>query len=42
MESSRELAQMNAKQLRDLTATLLAQLADRDAQITQHDAEISA
>jgi len=32
MESLRELAQMDADQLRDLSATLLSQLADRDAQ----------
>jgi transposase len=41
MESLPELAQMDAHQLRDLTATLLAQLAEREAQITERDAEIS-
>ena len=40
MELSRELAQMDAKELRDLTATLLSQLADRDAQLAKRDAEI--
>jgi transposase len=42
MESLRTLAQMDANQLRDLTATLLRQLAEREAQITQRDAELSA
>lgn len=40
MELSRELAQMDAEELRDLTATLLAQLADRDAKLLEFDAEI--
>jgi transposase len=40
MELSRELAQMDAAELRDLTATLLTQLADRDAQLAKRDAEI--
>jgi transposase len=49
MESLRELAQMDAEELRDLTATLLAQLAERDAEhraqaalIAKRDAEIKA
>jgi transposase len=41
MESLRELAQMDAEQLRGLTATLLAQLADRDAQLAEREARIS-
>jgi transposase len=41
MELSRELTQMDADQLRDLTSTLLAQLAERDAQISQQHAELS-
>ena len=41
MESLPELAQMDAEQLRDLTATLLAQLAEREVQISDRDAEIS-
>ena len=40
MELARELAQMDAEELRDLTATLLTQLADRDAQLAKRDAEI--
>ena len=35
MESSREIASMDAEQLRDLTSTLLHQLAECDAQISQ-------
>src|SRR5271169_2752901 len=42
MELSRELTRMDADQLRDLTSTLLAQLAERDAQISQQHAELSA
>ena len=49
MELSRKLAQMNAKELRNLTATLIAQLSDREeklaereAQIIERDAELSA
>jgi transposase len=37
MELSRELAQMDAEALRDLSATLLAQLAERDAALSQRD-----
>lgn len=38
MELPRELAQMDAEQLRNLTATLLSQLAERDAQLaTSHE-----
>src|SRR5271165_190118 len=49
MELSRKLAQMNVKELRNLTATLIAQLSDREeklaereAQISERDAELSA
>jgi transposase len=42
MELSRELTQMDADQLRNLTSTLLAELAERDAQISQQHAELSA
>ena len=35
MELPHELTQMDANQLRDLTAALFAQLAERDAQISQ-------
>jgi transposase len=42
MELLRELTQMDANQLRDLTSTLLTQLAERDAQISQQHAELSA
>ena len=41
MESSRELAQMDAEALRDLSATLLTKLAEREAQISERDAELS-
>ena len=40
MESPRELAQMDANQLRDLTATLLSQLAERDALLASRDQEL--
>jgi transposase len=42
MELPRELTQMDADQLRDLTSTLFAQLAERDAQIIQQHAELNA
>ena len=42
MELPRELTQMDADQLRNLTATLLSQLAERDAQISEKDAELNA
>jgi transposase len=42
MERPVELAQMDAQKLRDLAATLISQLADRDAQIREHGAAISA
>jgi len=42
MELSRELTQMDANQLRNLTSTLLAELAERDAQISKQHAELSA
>src|SRR6266705_6880799 len=40
MESSRQLAQMDAAELRDLTAALIVQLAEREAQITVHEQEL--
>ena len=42
MELPREWAQMDAQELRDLTATLIAQLTERDAELTKRDAELSA
>jgi transposase len=42
MESVRNLARMDAKQLRNLTATLLTQLAEREAEIIKRDAELNA
>src|SRR5260370_3844004 len=33
---------MDADELRNLTATLIAQLSDRDAQLAERDAELSA
>jgi transposase len=42
MELSRELTQMDADQLRNLTSTLLAELAERDVQISKQHAELSA
>src|SRR5258706_8895273 len=49
MELSRQLDKMNAEELRSLTATLIAQLAERDAErsahaalIAQRDAELKA
>ena len=36
----REWAQMDAQELRDLTATLIAQLTQREAQISERDARI--
>ena len=42
MELSRELTQMDADQLRNLTSTLLTELAERDAQISKQHAELSA
>jgi transposase len=41
MELPRELAQMDAEKLRDLAATLAAQIAERDLQISKYDAQIS-
>ena len=38
MESSRELASMDAAELRNLTATLYAQLAERDTERSAHAA----
>jgi len=40
MELSRKITQMDAAELRDLTATLLAQLAERDLQINARDQEL--
>ena len=37
MELSRQLDKMNAVELRNLTATLLAQLAERDAQLAERE-----
>lgn len=42
MELPREWAQMNAEQLRELSAGLLAKLAERDTQLTALDAQLSA
>jgi transposase len=42
MELPRKWAQMDAEELRDLTAALIGQLAERDAQISERDAQISA
>jgi transposase len=42
MELSRQLDKMNAAELRNLTATLLEKLADRDAQLADLDAERNA
>ena len=42
MELPREWAQMDAQELRDLTATLFAELTERRAQLNKRDAELSA
>ena len=42
MELPRQLTQMGAEELRDLTVTLLSRLAEREAQISERDAELSA
>ena len=42
MELSRQLDKMNAAELRNLSATLLEKLADRDAQLADLDAERNA
>jgi transposase len=42
MELPREWTQMDAEKLRDLTATLIAQLAERDAQIIARDAQLAS
>jgi transposase len=42
MELPREWASMDAEQLRDLTATLISQLAERDARITAHEAQLAS
>ena len=41
MELPREWAQMDAEELRDLAATLISQLAERDATISAREAELS-
>jgi transposase len=41
MELSRQLDKMNAEELRSLTATLIAQLAERDAERSAHAALIA-
>jgi hypothetical protein len=41
MELSRRLDKMNAEELRSLTATLIAQLAERDAERSAHAAQIA-
>src|SRR6202166_2182653 len=41
MELLRELAQMDAEALRNLTATLLAQLTERDAALSAKDAQLA-
>ena len=41
MEAPLQWAQMNAKQLRDLAATLSSQLAERDARISEHEAQLA-
>jgi len=42
MELPRELAQMDAEKLRNLTATLIAQLAERDARISEHETQLAS
>ncbi len=42
MELPREWAQMDAQELRDLTATLFTKLSDQAAQLSARDAELSA
>ncbi len=41
MELPREWAQMDARELRDLSATLFAQLAERDAELSAHKAQLA-
>jgi transposase len=41
MELPHEWAQMDAEKLRGLTATLISQLAERDARITEHEAQLA-
>ena len=41
MELSRELTQMDAAELRNLTATLLAELTERDAALSAKDAQLA-
>jgi hypothetical protein len=41
MESSRELAQMDAAELRNLAATLYAQLAERETERSTHAALVA-
>src|SRR3974377_486506 len=42
MELPREWAQMDAQELRDLTATLFAELSEHRAQLNKRDAELGA
>lgn len=42
MELPRELAQMNAQELRDLTRTLIGQLTERTAELSKRDAALQA
>jgi transposase len=42
MELPREWAQMDAEKLRDLAATLIAQLTERDAQLSARDAQLAS
>jgi transposase len=42
MELPRQWAQMNAEELRDLSATLLSKLTEREAQLSERDAQITA
>ena len=42
MELSQQIAQMDAAQLRDLTATLLTQLSEREQQLANRDEELKA
>ena len=42
MELPREWARMDAEKLRDLAATLIAQLTERDAQLSARDAQLAS
>lgn len=41
MDLSRAITQMDAEELRDLTATLIAQLAEREAQLTERETQLA-